>query len=373
MRHKVLHIFSVIVFSLFLSSCGFTGSVAQMPMFGVRHQLLYIQNRFPQTNLVPFYGTVQAIFFHPLIVYPYVAFHSSEAQGYQDWFVTVTEFKRILPQLYANGYILVTPNQLYSTATINGETIITPRTLDVPPGKKPLLLSIDDLNYYTYMRQDGNCYRLVIDKQGNIAAYCPTPEGKPVVSEQDTIIGLIDQFVKEHPDFSLFGAKGMINETGFQGVLGYRTQPGSPDRAQEIAAVKPIIAKLKSTGWVFASHSWGHLDDTTISYSLFVADTQRWITQVEPLLGPTPFYVYPFGATVPDGSAKMQYLIDHGFQMMFGVGPTPYWQWHPTYVTLDRVHVDGMALTTQHQILAPFFDAGTVVDYQERFLTPPTK
>lgn len=322
-------------------------------------------------DLVPFHGTVQAIFFHPLVAYPYVAFHSSEAMGYQAWFITVTEFQRMLPQIYRNGYILINPQDLFSLKTVNGQTEMVQRTLLLPPGKKPLLLSIDDLNYYDYMRQDGNCDKLVLDKAGNVAAYCTAPSGQVTISEQDEIIPIVDRFVAAHPDFSLDGAKGMINETGYEGVLGYRTQPGSPDRAQEIQEALPVIARLKATGWVFSCHSWGHLDDTTISYGTLVADTERWERQVEPLLGPTPLYVYPFGAGVPANSDKMNYLVSQGFHMLFGVGPTPYWQWTATFATVDRVHIDGLSLMTQAAMLAPFFNAATVVDYPERSLTGP--
>ena len=30
--------------------------------------------------------------------------------------------------------------------------------------------------------------------------------------------------MEEHPDFSPFGAKGCLSLTGYQGILGYRTQ-----------------------------------------------------------------------------------------------------------------------------------------------------
>lgn len=72
---------------------------------------------------------------------------------------------------------------------------------------------------------------------------------------------ILDQFVYEHPDFSLNGAKAIFSLTGYQGILGYRTQDDrdiaadSPDRpafdayrASEIEAVKPVIERLKETG-----------------------------------------------------------------------------------------------------------------------------
>ena len=37
------------------------------------------------------------------------------------------------------------------------------------------------------------------------------------------MVPLIDTFVKEHPDFSYHGRKGILAMTGYDGVLGYRT------------------------------------------------------------------------------------------------------------------------------------------------------
>jgi len=363
------------VLAVWLCGCALRSHVAAAPApkgrqgFGARPAAPRTEPLLPRT-LVPYTGTVYAIFFHPLIVYPRIAFSSNEALGLQKWMVTVSEFDRILPQLDANGFILISPYDLFSLTNEDGRQVVVRKTLLLPPGKKPLLLSIDDLNYYTYMRQDGLCQKLVIDASGNIAALCPTPSGVPVISEGDTIIGIVHRFVEAHPGFSFDGAEGMINETGYEGVLGYRTEAGSPDRMAQIAAARPVIARLKEEGWIFASHSFGHYNDARITLQQFAYDTTEWMQQVEPLIGPTPFYVYPFGATVPPFGPKMALLVRDGFVMMFGVGPDPAWQWHPTFVTLDRVHVDGLSLLTEGPMLAPYFDAATVIDRQERGLSP---
>lgn len=51
----------------------------------------------PERDLVPYTGPVEHIFFHPLIAYPELAFDGDPmARGYDDWFVTVQEFHKIL-------------------------------------------------------------------------------------------------------------------------------------------------------------------------------------------------------------------------------------------------------------------------------------
>jgi hypothetical protein len=297
-------------------------------------------------------GPVEHIFFHPLIIYPQLAFDGDAmAQGYDDWFVTVPEFKRMLQSLYDKGYMLV------DLATV------TRQDLWLPPGKKPLVLSIDDLNYYQYMRQNGNAYKLILDGDGNVKTYSVSPEGAPVISDDDEIIPIADKFVQAHPDFAYQGAKGVIALTGYEGILGYRTNDRTaPNYESEKAEALRVIQRLKETGWSFASHGWGHLDAARIKYDTLVRDTQRWKDEVEPLLGPTSIYIYPFGSQVTTGDPKFQYLQSAGFRIFCGIGPEPFLKVSPAYTLMDRRHVDGIALRTQRKLLLPFFDADQVMD-----------
>ena len=86
---------------------------------------------------------------------------------------------------------------------VNGEVVA--RTLHLPEGKKPLVISIDDLNYYEYMIEHGNAYKLILDERGKIATYSKNPKGEDVISYTDEIVTLLDTFVEKNPDFSLNG------------------------------------------------------------------------------------------------------------------------------------------------------------------------
>ena len=129
---------------------------------------------------------------------------------------------------------------------------------------------------------------------------------------------MLDEFVYEHPDFSLNGAKAIFSLTGYYGILGYRTQDDrdiaadSPDRpafdayrASEIEAVKPVIERLKETGWTFGSHTWGHIRLDTKPLQTVINDTERWADEVGSLVGPTQILFYPHGGR-PDGRALTQ-------------------------------------------------------------------
>ncbi|MCY9667292.1 hypothetical protein M5X11_20595 [Paenibacillus alginolyticus] len=313
-----------------------------------------------ETPLVLFNGQIEHIFFHPLIAFPELAFDGdSMAKGYNDWFVTVKEFNKILDSLYRNQYILIDIGSLYTEK----EGVVRPQELWLPANKKPLVLSIDDLNYYTYMRENGNASRLVLDDNGEVATYSMTPQGEPITARNSEIVPILDDFVHAHPDFSWHGAKGVIALTGYEGILGYRTdQRDSPNYINAKEGVLPVIKRLKETGWTFASHGYGHLDTAKITLNRFKQDTLRWKQEVEPLIGATSVYIYPFGSSVLPEDRKYQFLMEEGFRIMCSVGPVPYLAFKPDSVMMDRRHIDGIALHDQRSRLLPLFDSQEIWD-----------
>jgi len=162
-----------------------------------------------QENLVLYTGSVQHIFFHPLIAYPQLTFDGDlQAQGFNEWFVTVPEFKKMIESIYAKGFILINLSDIYEKKTVEDKEILAAKQLFLPKGKKPLVLSIDDLNYYRYMVQNGIVNKLIVDKEGKIATYSKNPQGKEVIDYDNEIVPILDSFVSEHPDFSFHGHKG---------------------------------------------------------------------------------------------------------------------------------------------------------------------
>lgn len=316
------------------------------------------------------------VFFHPLIAYPEMAFDFDyQAKGFDDYFVTVREFKKIIESMYERGYMMVDINDVYQKTTDeNGKITYKQKPLYIPKGKKPFILSIDDMNYYPYMIENGTINKLVLDNNGDVAAYTVPPGGEPEVVRDLAIVPIIDDFVKEHPDFSLNNAKGLIALTGYQGVLGYRTYvKNNPARESEIELVKPVIKRLKETGWTFASHSYGHYDAAVVSYDKLKRDTQMWKDEVEPLVGPTKIYIYPFGSGVKTSDPKFKMLSDFGFDMMCTIDNNrAYYNYTDLGVVSSRWHLDGIALRYQADLTSQFYDASEIIDpvrpaeYQKR-------
>lgn len=336
-------------------------------------------------NWVNWDGAVEHLFFHPLIAYPELAFDGDkQANGLDDWMVTVDEYGKILQSVYDKGFVLVDINQIWEESTdANGKAVMVRSELKVPEGKKPLVLSYDDVNYYPYMLQNGFTYKLILGENGQLWSYGKDPQGKEVISQDLDAITILDKFVREHPDFSPYGAKGCLSLTGYCGILGYRTMTEKEDqsaaheanRQAEIEAVRPIVAALKETGWSFGSHTWGHINLEKKQLATIQADYRRWMDEVGALVGPTTILFYPHGAR-PDGGdwhqtgPEFQFLQSKGYRVFCSVGTSSfsYIKEDTCAVICDRLHPDGTTLRNAkaRERYLQFYDAKDIIDLTVR-------
>ncbi len=320
---------------------------------------------------------ISHVFFHSLIVDPAKAFHTQQAQGYKDYMVTISEFNKTIDQLYKNNYVLVNLNGLGKKGT-DGKLTFT--GVSLPEGKKPLILSQDDVSYYEYMDNSGFPSKLIVDKQNQIKNIY-IDNKKETVGDYD-MVPLIDSFIKKHPDFSYQGAKGTLALTGYNGVLGYRTSKseyGDNEKTnKEIEAAKKVADQLKKDGWSFASHTWGHLNMTQASLADIQQDNERWQNEVAPILGKTNILIYPFGADISDwqpyseANQKFAYLKQQGFDIFCNVdASTPAWgQLGTDYYRNARINIDGIRfeadLKGENPILDQFINVKEVYDQKDR-------
>ncbi|WP_050347532.1 hypothetical protein [Arsenicicoccus sp. oral taxon 190] len=321
-------------------------------------------------------ATIPHLFYHTLAVDPAKAFTAgSEGVGFSQYMATVSEFKAQLKQMHERGFVLVHPQRI---ATKGPDGVMRYQPILLPPGKKPVVLSLDDVSYYEYMTGKGFATALVKKDDGRVVNTYTDASGTTVEGSYDCP-PILDDFVREHPDFSYRGDKGSIGLTGYNGVLGYRTSErkygATPATKDAQAKAKVVADALKAQGWNFASHSWGHINMTRSGVGLIQADSQRWDREVRPIVGDTAELIYPFGADVSDAkpytdaNPKVRYL--HGtekFDYFFGVdGTSPHWvQLGKSTLRQARINIDGLsmqrALDGKSSAVRQFFDVKATID-----------
>ena len=231
------------------------------------------------------------VFFHTLIKDTSKAFDGdSDSDGYNQYMTTIDEFNKIIQSMYDKGYVMVSPHDM---AIVNEDGTMSRGSIMLPPGKIPFVLSQDDVSYYHYMDGDGYASRLVLDENGDVKTEYIEDDGSVSVGDYD-MVPLLDTFIKEHPDFSYHGRKGILAMTGYDGVLGYRTDIAYKDKEnlqddqkafldshpdfdydQDVKDAKKVADAMKAEGWEFASHTWGHRNATTSTAEELEADIIR--------------------------------------------------------------------------------------------------
>ncbi len=318
-----------------------------------------------EKNLVEYDGKVSHVFFHPIISDPQKAYTDNQQQekGNYDWMVTVNEFNKAIEKLHENNYILINPHDAYDLES----TPVKRKKLKLPKGKKPLIMSMDDMNYYEYMQGNGYTERLTLNKDNETVAEKKNDQGKMEQSKTNDAVPLLNDYVKKHPDFSYKGQKAVVGLTGYEGVLGYRTNDlEKTNYEQRKKQAKKVADSMKRDGWTFASHSYGHINFEDSSDEQIIEDTKRWKKEVEPIVGKTDLFIFPHGAQ-DRNSTSYNYMIDEaGFKYMAGVGPDNFTSLSNKDIYQDRVAIDGLNLHQFKYKLKPFFKPEEVYNKEDR-------
>lgn len=330
------------------------------------------------------------VFFHTLIMDTAKAFDGdADSTGYNSVMTTRDEFIKILEAMYSRGYVLVRIHDIaYETTDENGNPSFAWGTVMLPEGKKPFVMSQDDLCYYPYMDGDGFASRIIIGEDGKPTCEMTMEDGTVSTGSYD-LVPILEDFIEEHPDFSYKGARAILAFTGYEGILGYRTASSysdSPTYAADREQAAKVAQCLKDNGWELASHSWGHLKlgisdapegGFAISEERFRSDTDKWEAEVESLIGPTDIILYPFGNDIADwrpysqDNPRFAYLEAAGFRYFCNVDASkPAWiQKGSNYLRMARRNLDGYRLYEDliqtdpaKKRLTDLFDAADIFD-----------
>lgn len=334
---------------------------------------------------------VTHVFFHTMIWDTSKAFDGdSKEAGYNQVMTTMSEFEAIMETMYQEGYVMVS---LHDMCTVNEDGTVSRGEIRLPPGKKPFVLSQDDVSYYHYMDGDGFAQKLIVDENGDIKNTYVEDDGSISVGDYD-MVPWIDSFVKEHPDFSYRGHKGIIALTGYEGVLGYRTDEvyrtrdasrvteyqqaffdANPDFDEaawqnEVEQARAVAEAMKAEGWEFASHTWGHISPIATGLEGVKTDTERWLNNVATIVGDTDVIIFAFGADIGDwqpytnDNEYFSYLKSQGFNIYCNVdGSTQYWvQFGDSFMRQGRRNLDGYRMYYNPELLEDLFNVEDVWD-----------
>ena len=330
------------------------------------------------------------VFFHSLIIDNKEAFDGdADEAGYNQVMTTKREFLEILDQMYERGYVLVKMHDVaYEKTDADGKTSFVTGNIMLPPGKKAFVMSQDDVCYYEYMDGDGFASRMVIGDDGKPTCEMKLADGTTSVGPYD-LVPILEDFIEKHPDFSYKGARAVLAFTGYEGVLGYRTDPEykdkNPNYEEDCDMVRRVAQCLRDNGWELASHSWGHINHHDRDFQSVKTDADKWESRVESLIGETDIILYPYGADIGDwrlytyDNEKFTYLYDLGFRYFCNVDGSPYWvQIDDQYMRQGRRNLDGYRMyydlpetNPEKTYLDDLIDVTTVFDKDRPTPVPP--
>ena len=311
--------------------------------------------------------------FQLLIADPARAFKDVKyGNSYNKNFVTIDEFSKILQQLYENNYILISLDDL-------------DQELRLPKGKKPLILTQTQVNYYTYMTDSngdklpdsggaGFASKLIIDANGNLACEMIDASGQTITGAYD-MVPILEAFIETHPGFSYKGARAILAVTGYDGLFGYRTNAsaknffGSAQYEQEVLGATQIAEALRNAGYEIACYTYENAAYGSYSASQVSSDLDEWTAEVSPILGVVDTLVYArnsdiAGRNTSYSGEKFTILSEFGFTRFLGfcTNGKPWYSPQDTYVRQGRILVSGSNLAHHSDWFAGIIDPQTVLD-----------
>lgn len=355
---------------------GFSDEISKFPQLERLYQQ-YVSAReelvsWDDPSLIPNLSVQQ------LIADPERAFSNKEyGDSFLKNFITVEEFTQILQQLYENGYILVDMSHI-----TDGRQV---KSLALPAGKKPLMLTQTQVNYYTYMvdgdgdklpDKDGAGFasKLILDANGNLTCEYVTAEGVTETGAYD-LVPILESFIATHPDFSYQGARATLAITGYDGIFGYRINASAKGRLgedayeKEIKEATQVLQALRNSGYTIACCTYDNTAYGSASSTKIESDLDRWEKEIAPVVGVVNTLVYARNSDIANATTayegtKFQILQNFGFTYYLGFA-TNGSSWFVSgvdHVRQGRLLVTGSNLTSRANWFTDLFDAAEVLD-----------
>ena len=310
--------------------------------------------------------------------------------SYNKNFVTTGEFSKILTQLYNNGYVLVDFNSFVSAQTdLEGNEKFMVKSIMLPEGKKPVMLTETMVNYFAYMvdgdgdgkadaKGDGFANKLVVDANGDIKAEYIDAAGQTLTGNYD-FVPILEDFISQHPDFCYQGARAILAVTGHEGVFGYRCNTAYISSVsqqyydEQVAGAKTITNALRDKGYTIACYTYKNDAYGKLSAAQIQADLQSWASQVVNVIGQVDTFVFAKQSRLTDygdGNAAFRAMYTSGFRYFISNDQSPLTEINDTYVRQNRLMVTGENMQHKSSQFSGLFDTNAVLELSTRGSVP---
>ena len=335
-----------------------------------------------KNNISPIndYAAIPNLSFHGLIADPARAFASEKwRNSFNNNYVTVDEFSKILQSLYDKGYVLVDFDSfVVETTGEDGKTTYSTQPIYLPADKKPIMLTETLVNYETFTIDSngdgeadagglGFASKLIVDEHGKIVNEMVDASGNTVTGSYD-LVPILEDFIAAHPDFCYRGARAILAVSGEDGVFGYRTMHsvkssrGDDYYNQQVEGAKKIAQALRDAGYTIACYTYGNVNYSELSATSITADLDVWDREIDPVLGEVDMIVYAKGCDISYTGNRYNVLKDAGFRYFIGAAGVPYSEINSDYVRQSRIMVTGSTMSKSPTTFANYFDAASVLN-----------
>ncbi|EIA26859.1 hypothetical protein SFB4_226G0, partial [Candidatus Arthromitus sp. SFB-4] len=262
-------------------------------------------------------GDVKYMYFRPIPNEKLYSLDSNNKKFY-DSFISMDEFKGVLDVLHKNNYMIINIADLYDQVYREGSFRVKRKILNIPKGKIPFVLFVDDFGY--------SSSRLIIDDEDMQVKMIKVKNGNEEITEDNNVITIINKFVRENEGFSFNNAKGVLSIVDSESIFGYNTGRNISKRSRistdkikklsnDIYEAKRIADNLKNDGWIFACNTYGNIDFKDVTLNLVKNDMDNWYRYVSNIIGYTNLFVYPSGNVIDKNDERFKYLNDSGFNI----------------------------------------------------------
>ncbi len=338
-------------------------------------------------------SSIANLSFHVLMADPSRACNKdvsgAELSGsYNKNFVSVEEFSRILNQLYAANYVLVDFDSfITSVPGVDGNSSFFSKSIYLPQGKKPIMITETMVNYFEYMvdpdkdgKLDGTGHgfanKLVVEANGEIKASYVDANGQTQVGNYD-LVPVLEAFIQEHPDFSYQGARAILAVTGSEGVFGYRTNTayvarfGQAFYDNEVVEAKKVVEALRDKGYTIASYTYSNQDYRKMNTLQIQAEIKNWNDQIVPILGQVDTIVFARASDIEAYSGTtFDVLYNDGLRFFLNSGSSPRVDVNTTFIRQTRLMVTGESMAWYSSQFSNYFDCNVVLDVASRGSRP---